>query len=96
MIESDLPSTARVTVCDQKDRRVIHLLHYPVERRAQIDIVEDVIPLYDKHIEVKCDFVPSKVYLAPSGKPAEYTCADGVIKATVSEINGHQMLALER
>jgi hypothetical protein len=96
MVESDLPSTARVTVCDQENRRIVHLLHYPVERRAQIDLIEDIIPLYDKHIEVQCGFSPSRVYLAPSMAQAEFSCADGVVKATVSEIIGHQMLVMER
>jgi hypothetical protein len=96
MVESDLPSTARVTVCDQKNRRVVHILHYPIERRAQIDIIEDVIPLYDKNIEVLCDHPPSAVYLAPSREPAEYSYADGVAKIRVREINGHQMVALEK
>ncbi|GHV47114.1 hypothetical protein AGMMS49546_36380 [Spirochaetia bacterium] len=96
LVESDLPTTARLTVCDQGERRVVHILHYPVERRSEIDIIEDVIPLYNKKVEVKCDFAPSKVYLAPSLKPAEFSYADGVVKATVSEIIGHQMLVLER
>lgn len=96
LIESDLPSTARVTVCDQKDRRVVHILHYPIERRSRIDIIEDVIPLYDKNVEVLCDYPPSRVYLAPSRKPVEYTCVGGVVKARISEINGHQMLVLEK
>jgi hypothetical protein len=96
LVESDLPSTARVTVCDQENRRVVHILHYPMERRSGIDIIEDVIPLYDKNIEVLCEYPPSAVYLAPSRKPAEYTYAGGVVKVKVSEINGHQMVALEK
>jgi hypothetical protein len=96
LVESDLPSTARVSVCDQESRRVVHILHYPVERRSQIDIIEDVIPLYNKHLEVKSDFVPSKVYLAPSMETVEYTYSDGTVNALVREINGHAMLVLER
>jgi hypothetical protein len=75
---------------------VVHILHYPIERRAQIDIIEDVIPLYDKNIEVLCDYPPSAVYLAPSREPAEYTCAGGVVTIRVREIKGHQMVALEK
>jgi hypothetical protein len=95
IVESDLPSTARVSVCDQKERRIVHILHYPIERRSQIDIIEDVIPLYNKHIEVKYAHKPSKVYLAPSLQPAEYTYSEGVVYAEVSEIAGHQMLVIE-
>jgi hypothetical protein len=95
MVESDLPSTARLTVCDQDKRRIVHILHYPTERRSQIDLIEDIIPLYNKTVEVKTGFKPSKVYLAPSLEAAEYTYQDGVVKAKVREIVGHQMLVLE-
>jgi len=95
MVESDLPSTAYVTVCDQDGRRIVHLLHYPKERRAQIDLIEDIIPLYNKNIEVLCKFKPSKVYLAPSMKPVDFSYTDGVVKAKVTEIHGHQMLVME-
>jgi hypothetical protein len=95
LVESDLPSTARVSVCDQKDRRIVHILHYPIERRSQIDIIEDVIPLYNKHIEVKYEYTPTKVYLAPSLIPVEYSYSDGVVRGLVSEIAGHQMMVIE-
>ncbi len=96
MLESDLPSTARVTVCDQPGRRVAHLLHYPVERRADIDIIEDVIPLYDRKVELMLDFVPSKAYLAPSMERVPFTFEHGVAKCVVREIVGHQMLVFEK
>jgi hypothetical protein len=96
LVESDLPSTARTSVCDQENRRIVHILHYPVERRAGIDIIEDVIPLYNRRVEVQCDFVPSRVYMAPSGEAVDHTCADGVVTALVREIRGHGMLVLER
>lgn len=96
MIESDLPSTAKITVCDQDSRRVVHILHYPAERRAGIDIIEEAIPLYNKNIEALCGFKPGKVYFAPSGEPAGFTYEGGTAFIRVPEINGHQMVVLEK
>jgi hypothetical protein len=95
MVESDLPSTARVSVCDQGKRRIVHVLHYPLERRSQIDIIEDTIPLYNRRLEVKYDHVPARVYCAPSMKPVEYTYTNGTVKALLGEITGHEMLVIE-
>ena len=44
------PSTLEVMINEQaaQKRQVLHLLHYiPIRRSREIDIIEDVIPLYD-------------------------------------------------
>jgi hypothetical protein len=95
MIESDLPSTAKITVCDQEGRRVVHILHYPTERRAGIDIIEEAIPLYNKNIEARYRSKPAKVYFAPSGQAADFSYDNGTVFIKVPEINGHQMIVVE-
>jgi hypothetical protein len=94
----NLPSTARVTVFDQpgERRRVVHVLHYPIERRADIDIIEDVIPLYDVRLKVRCAVPPKRVYLAPERREIAFRCQDGFAEFTVPEVKGHQMIALEQ
>lgn len=98
MVNSNLPSTARVTVLDQVEegRRVVHVLHYPIERRAEIDIIEDVIPLFDIDMKVKTPFVPKKVYLAPEKIDIDFKYEDGFVEFKISKVNGHQMVAIEK
>jgi len=38
---------------------------------------------------------PSRVYLAPSRQPLEYTYADGRVNFTVPTVAIHQMVAVE-
>ena len=53
LVRHNGPTTLQVTVNDQSDenRWIVHLLHYIPERRSQeIDIIEDVIPLYNLRV----------------------------------------------
>ena len=49
------PSTLEVMLNEQpaRNRLVLHLLHYiPIRRSQQIDIIEDVIPVYDVPVSI--------------------------------------------
>ncbi len=53
MLVSNMPSTAELTLLEQGSRQIVHMLHYVPQRRAAVDIVEDVIPLYEVEISVR-------------------------------------------
>ncbi len=97
MIRSNLPSTARVTLLDQKhqDRRVVHILHYPIERRAEIDIIEDIIPLFNVDMTVKVPAEVQTVQLVPQLENVEFDQADGSVRFKVPCVSGHQMISIE-
>ncbi len=97
IVESNLPSTAQVTVMDQAEprRRVVHLLHYPKERRADIDIIEEVIPLHDVQVSVEAGFPPRRVYVAPRGTDLEWRSCDGRVETRVPVVHGHQIVVIE-
>jgi len=91
------PSTMEATVNVQSDRRrwVVHLLHYiPTTRAQKLDIVEDVIPLYDISVSLRADITPKMVALVPSGQPVKFSVKNGRIGFAVSRIVGHEMVEL--
>lgn len=97
LVKHDGPSTLEVTLNDQaaRNRLVLHLLHYiPIRRSQQIDIIEDIIPLYDVPISVRADRAINAVNLAPTGEALDFSQAAGRIAFTVPRINGHQMIEL--
>jgi len=98
LVKADLPSTCQVTVMQQKDRRIVHLLHYIPERRVDgLDIVEDTIPLYNLRVSVHTgDWSPAKVYLAPGAIPVEFEPEGEYISCLIPRLDGHGMLVLER
>jgi hypothetical protein len=96
LVESDLPSSARVTLMAQGERQVLHILHYiPEARTSRFQIVEDVIPLYDRRFSIALSHEPKKVYLAPQESALPFIFSNGRVEFTVPEIRGHQMVVFE-
>ena len=91
------PSTLEVMLNEQpaRNRLVLHLLHYiPIRRSRQIDIIEDVIPVYDVPVSVCADNAIQSVKLAPGGDGIDFRIAGGRVEFTVPCVNGHQMIEL--
>ncbi|MCY4537574.1 MAG: beta-galactosidase trimerization domain-containing protein [Chloroflexi bacterium] len=90
------PSTLEVAYNEQpaESRAVLHLLHYIPVRRSKIDIIEDVIPVYNIPVSIRADKNIGSVKLAPSGEAVDFEQVNGRINFTVAEIKGHQMIEL--
>lgn len=100
LVVSNLPSTARVTVnlqrLEGRQRKIVHILHYIPERRCKsIDIIEDVIPIYNVRLRVKTDTPPVRCYLAPEMKEIDFMYNNGYTEFTVQEVRGYQIVVLE-
>ncbi len=92
------PTTLRLTITGQtaQNRQIVHLLHYIPERRSQdIDIIEDVIPIYQVPISIRADGQVRSVTCVPSGETLAFEQRNGRVEFVVPEINGHQMIALQ-
>jgi hypothetical protein len=91
------PSTlqANVTAQDGEKRIVLHLLHYIPERRGRrLDIVEDVIPLFDLKVSMALEGSP-KVTLVPQGTELDTRLESGKLTFNVPRVDGHQMVAID-
>lgn len=91
------PSTLEICVNEQEPSRrlVLHALHYVPERRCEaLDIVEDVIPLYDTQIELRTGKKIVSAQLVPQGVPLAVDEIPGGVRLRIPLIEGHQMVAL--
>ncbi|MGC8890791.1 MAG: alpha-L-fucosidase [bacterium] len=100
LVLDNAPSTARITVTSQelngKERFIAHILHYIPERRCKsIDIIEDVIPIYNVKLQVRLDKSPSRCYLAPQMKELDFVYNNGYVDFTVPKVDGYQIVVLE-
>jgi hypothetical protein len=96
LVRTSLPSGGQATVLEQAGRRVVHLLYYVWQRRApDLDVVEDVVPLYDLELAVRVDRAPKKACLVPKRQDLAVRFADGYAHVTVPTVNGHQMVVFE-
>lgn len=92
------PSTVLSTVNEQSDlgRYVIHFLHYIPERRGKsIDIIEDVIPLYNLEVSLKLEKKARAAKLVPENKVLDIYETDGRVRFVIPKIEGHQMIEVE-
>ncbi|HPD16498.1 MAG TPA: beta-galactosidase trimerization domain-containing protein [Planctomycetota bacterium] len=95
-VEVGLPSGGRVSLLRQAARRrhILHLLYAtPINRGRGIEVIEDVVPLYDVPVSLKLR--ARRVTLVPEGKPLRFTRRKGRIEFTVPRLEMHQMIALD-
>ncbi|MDB5053356.1 MAG: Beta-galactosidase trimerization domain protein [Bacilli bacterium] len=98
LLKHNGPSTMLSTVNRQaeENRWVVHLLHYIAERRSKtLDIIEDVIPLFNIKMSVKTEKKVSSVTAVPGNVSIAFEENDGRIEFVVPEIRGHQMISLQ-
>jgi hypothetical protein len=96
-IRVDGPSTILSTVNHQPtlNRSIVHLLHYVPERRGiEFDVIEDVIPVYDVGISVRCEKAPTRIQNVPDGETLEFVYRDSRVSFRVPKIEGHQMVEI--
>lgn len=97
ILKHDGPSSLITTVNKQEDknRYITHLIHYIPERRSQrIDVIEDIIPLYDLKISLNLDKEIKSVRLVPENIEVDFEIVDNRLNFKVDKINGHQMVEL--
>jgi hypothetical protein len=97
LVKHDGPSTLQVTVTDQPDhnRWVLHLLHFVPERRSQeLDVIEDVIPLFNVNFLIRTPRPVREAVIVPEGVSVPFRYEDQYLLLQVPRIDGHAMLSL--
>jgi len=96
LLKVDAPTSLEATVMQQGKRTIVHLLYYIPERRAaSLDLVEDIVPLFDVPVSLRMAKAPKKVYLAPEKQSLAFQHKSGRVEVTVPELRGHAMVVLE-
>jgi hypothetical protein len=60
-----------------------------------LDVVEDVIPLFNIPLSVKASRRPRQVYLAPGLETLSWSFDSGYVQFTVPQVCGHAMVVVE-
>jgi len=94
--ECNLPVTAIVTVRQQGQDLIVHLLNYVPQRRSNLlDVLEDVIPLRDVQVSIRVDRPPAAVRQVPEDQQVPWRLQDGYVHFTVPILNGYQIVQLQ-
>ncbi|MFM9329769.1 beta-galactosidase trimerization domain-containing protein [Paenibacillus mesotrionivorans] len=97
-LTTSLPAQGVVTLQDQRGQKrlVNHLLYAsPVRRGKDIEIIEDILPLYAVEVSVVAARPVKKVYLAPQLTELPFRQEAGRVSYTVPRLEGHQMVVLD-
>lgn len=98
LVMAAAPSTAQMNLNYQPEhnRYVLHILHYIPERRfSAVDVVQDIIPLYDIALSLRLPKKPLRVYCAPENEELECEWTDECAQLVVPEVRGHQMIVFD-
>lgn len=102
LVQISAPTGAEVTIlrqpadADHPERHLVHVLYYSPERRGEdLDIVEDVVPLFRVNLAVCLPHMAKRAYLAPQGIELPMTVELPYTKVTIPEVRGHQIVAFE-
>lgn len=94
-LETSLPAQGIATLMKQDDRLVAHFLYAsPVKRGDGVEVIEDILPVYQVTASIRTDFVPKRVYLAPQDKDIPFSCDNGRVSFTLEKLENHQMVVL--
>ena len=96
----NLPSTAQATVMEQHvdggRRFIVHLLHYPLTRRApNLDIIEEAGFLKDIHLQLRSAQSPRAVRTVTDGAHLPFRYGNGYTRFTVPFVQGHEAMMIE-
>ncbi|WP_409344470.1 beta-galactosidase trimerization domain-containing protein [Paenibacillus sp. MBLB4367] len=97
-LSSSLPAQGIVTLQEQpqEQRYVNHLLYAtPVRRGTNIEVIEDILPIYDVSVELRLLHPVRHVYLAPQMTPIPFEQTDGAVRYSVPKLECHQMVVLD-
>jgi hypothetical protein len=96
LLRLDAPTSTETSVCRQGKRTIVHILHYSPERRTEkLDLIEDIVPLYDLPMSLKLPRAPKKVYTAPDETPVPFEYLAGRVNLRIPEVRGHAMVVFE-
>ncbi len=97
-IHTSLPAQGVTTLQAQRteQRYINHLLYVsPVKRGDGIEVIEDIVPIYDVEVKVQVPEEIKRVYLAPERKDIPFIREANSVSYTLEKLHSHQMVILE-
>ncbi len=93
---TNLPAQGVATLMEQNSRQICHLLYAsPVKRGNGVEIIEDILPVYDVSVSIRTDKNISRVYLAPQMEEIPFTYENGRVTVQIKKLECHQMAVFE-
>ncbi|MCG8306933.1 MAG: alpha-L-fucosidase [Cytophagales bacterium] len=91
MVSADLPSLGRMNLLHQPEHRryVVHLLYAAPIQRGSVQVIEDLVPIYNTNVELNLGKKIKKIYSVPDMNPLDYMREGEKIRLKIPEFTGH-------
>ncbi|NMO98249.1 beta-galactosidase trimerization domain-containing protein [Paenibacillus lemnae] len=100
-LTTNLPAQGIVTLMEQpkEQRYVNHLLYAaPVKRGDGIEVIEDIVPIYDTTVSIQLPDTGKqvkRVYTAPQLEELAFNITDRTVSYTLPKLSCHQMVVID-
>ena len=97
MLHVELPSSGRVSLLQQTGERryVAHLLYATPHYRGGLELIEDLIPLFDVPVELRVPETIKRAMLIPDGVELPLVRDGDVVKVSVPKFRMHCAVVFE-
>ena len=97
MLEVGLPSAGRVSLLQQADqhRYVAHLLYATPHYRGGLELIEDLVPLYDIPVALRVPEPVKRAVLIPDDVELPFTRDADAVRVTVPRLHMHAAVVFE-
>jgi hypothetical protein len=95
-LSADKPLHVEVSLQEQGERQIVHLLNYFVQKRtAQMVHNDELPPVSGIVVRVRRASAPRRVFAQPDHAALEWHYADGVVRVRAPELHIHSMIVIE-
>lgn len=97
-LNTNLPAQGVTTLQEQKEekRLVNHLLYAsPVRRGNNIEVIEDIVPIFDVQVSIRTTHRVKNVYLAPQNQELSFKYESDKVYYTIPKLECHQMVVID-
>lgn len=97
IIVSNLPSQAKACISEDKNSYYLNLLYAnTIKRGSGVEVIEDIVPLYDIDISLNILNEIEKVILVPQNKEIKFIVQHGRIDFKIDKFDKHQLVLLKK
>lgn len=94
-VESSVPDRGVTTLLQKDGMKIVNLLFaHTTVRGENTEVIEDVVPIYDVKVSVKCD-KPESVFSVQDNKEIPFTYENGRVYFVVPKVYIHQMTVIK-
>lgn len=95
---TNMPSAGYLTLQkqDEKSRYVANLVYgVPMKRGKAVEIIEELMPVYDTVLKVRISEKVKRIYLGAQGRELDFTQKDGIVDVTLDKFECHESVVFD-